>query len=442
MEYDKINNLLLSEDNESEQSSKFVTREYVRVNSLLDIYNENKSIRFKTPMFRSNLCDYSDAYILVKGTITVAGNNLRDRKDRPLILKNNAPFGSCITRINGELIEDAGDLDIVMPMYNLLGYSKNYRKTIGLLYNYYRDELSDDADDNQFNNIKVVIKVVNTFKYKNKIIDNINNQGTKDIELAIPLKYLGNFWKALNIPLISWEVSLELKWDKNCVITSLEQRVIAGANPPARDNAPTGATLAITDCKLYVPVVTLSKGDEIKLLTSLKSGFKREIIWNKYRSQMTTEAINNNLNILVDPTFTNVNRLFVLAYQTADDRQSYSQSYLPKVMVKDYSIIIDKLAFFDLPIKTEEKAYEKIIDISRNNEYTTGNLLDYDYFKKYCKLIAIDLSKQQVLQENEDLIQQINFIGRLENAANVFIIIEKKENTILEFSQNFTNVIY
>ena len=133
MEYDKINNLLLSEDNESEQLSRFVTREYVEVNSLLNTYNENRSIRFKTPMLRSNLCDYSDAYILVKDTIAVAGNNLRDRQNRPLILKNNAPFISCITRINGELIEDADDLDIVMPMYNLLEYSKNYRKTIGSL---------------------------------------------------------------------------------------------------------------------------------------------------------------------------------------------------------------------------------------------------------------------------------------------------------------------
>ena len=149
----------------------------------------------------------------------------------------------------------------------------------------------------------------------------------------------------------------------------------------------------------------------------------------KYRSQMSTEPINNNLNILIDPTFTNVNRLFVLAYQNANDRQSFSQFYLPRAMVKDY-VIIDKLAFFDLPIKNEEEVYEKIIDIGRNNEYTTGNLLDYDYFKKYYKLIAIDLSKQQVLQENEDLIQQINFIGRLEEAANVFIIIEKKEQTI------------
>ena len=452
MEYDKIDNLLLSEDNESEQLSKFVKREYVRVNSLLDTYNENKSIRFKTPILRSNLCDYSDVYILLKGTITVNGvvngaENDISRRNRPLILKNNASFVSGITRINGELIEDADDLDIVMPMYNLLEYSKIYRKTIGSLYNYYRDELSDDNSPNNFPNTNVVNS--ETFKYKNKIIGNTYNVtagkdrlGTKKIELAIPLKYLGNFWRALNIPLISCEVFLELRWNKNCVITSLEQRQV-NVGPPVVNGTTTGATLAINDCKLYVPVVTLSKDDEIKLLTNLKSGFKREIIWNKYRSQMTTEAVNNNLNILIDPTFTNVNRLFILAYgRVNNDRQSFSRFYLPNVMVKDYNFIIDKLAFFDLPIKTEEEAYPKIIDISRNNEYTTGNLLDYDYFKNYYKLIAIDLSKQQVLQENEDLIQQINFIGRLEEAANVFIIIEKKGHTVIEFSQNFANVIY
>ena len=170
-------------------------------------------------MLRSSLCDYSDAYILVKGAITVTApganngaNNIRDKRNRPLILKNNAPFVSYITRINGELIEDADDLDIVIPMYNLLEYSKNYRITIGSLYNYYRDELSDDADDNNFDNIKVVNS--NTFKYKNKITGNtynvnagadgydVNKNGKQEVELAIPLKYLGNFWRALNIPLM------------------------------------------------------------------------------------------------------------------------------------------------------------------------------------------------------------------------------------------------
>ena len=349
MEYDKINNLLRSEelgsavDRESKNLSKFITRDYVRVNSLSNTYNKNKSIRFKTSMLRSDLCHYADAYILVNGTITVNGivngvENERIRRDRKIILKNNAPFVSCMTKINNELIEDADDLDIVMPMYNFLEYSKNYRKTIGSLYNYYRDELSDDNNPDNFPNTNVVNS--SSFKYKNKITGNTydvaagapghdaNKVGKKDVELAIPLKYLGNFWRALNMPLISCEVSLELKWNKNYVITSLEQVKIA-AGPPAVNAPPTGATLAINDCKLHIPVVTLSKDDEIKLLTNLKSGFTREIIWNKYRSQMTTEAI-NNLIILIDPKFTNVNRLLVLAYQNAADRQSFSQFYLPK----------------------------------------------------------------------------------------------------------------
>ena len=210
MEYDKINNLL---DSESENLSKFVTKNYVKVNSLSNTYNENKAVRFKTPMLRSDLCDYADAYILVNGTITVAGNQPRDRQNRPLILKNNASFVSCITRTNNGLIEDADDLDIVIPMYNLLEYSKNYRKTIGSLYNYYRDELNDDANLNNFANNNVVSS--NSFQNKNKIIGNTynvgstivpaaggarvanpnydaNNSGKKNVELAIPLRYLGN----------------------------------------------------------------------------------------------------------------------------------------------------------------------------------------------------------------------------------------------------------
>ena len=242
MEYDKVNDLL---DSESKNLSKFVTREYVKANSLSNMFNENKSIRFKTPMLQSDLCDYSDAYVLIKGTITVAGNAPRDRQNRPVILKNNAPFISCITGINGELIEDADDLDVVMPINSLLEYSKNYRKTTGSLYNYYRDELSDDNNPNNFANRNVVNS--NPFKYKNKIFGNTynvastndpavaggarpanpnydaNRSGKTTSELVFPLKYLGNFWRALNIPLISCEVSLELKWDKNCVITSNQE---------------------------------------------------------------------------------------------------------------------------------------------------------------------------------------------------------------------------
>ena len=326
--------------------------ENVRVNSLSNTYNVNKSIRFKTPMLRSDLCDYADAYILVNGTITVTsqGTVTRDKKNRPLILKNNAPFISCITKINNELIEDDDDLDIVIPMYNLLEYSKNYRKTIESFYNYYRDELSDDPDNANYDNIKVVNS--NSFKHKKKITGNTYNvlntaddyvavkEGTQETELAIPLQCFGNFWRALNMPLITCEISLELKWNKNCVITSLEEREVDDGPPVVGDDSPTGATLAINDCKLYIPVVTLSKDDETKLFTNLKSGLTKEIEWNKYRSQMSAEEENNNLNILKGPTFPNVNRLFVLTYQTADDRHSYSQFYLPKIMVKDFNVII------------------------------------------------------------------------------------------------------
>ena len=347
-------------------------------------------------------------------------------------------------------------------MYNLLEYSKNYRKTVGSLHNYYRDELDDDADLNKHANNNVVSS--NGFKYKSKLLGNTpnvnstndpavnrgarpanpnynaNESGRKLLTPAVPLKYLGNFWRALDIPLINCEVSLELKWDKNCVITSKQiNRNLDGGNTVA----PTGARFTISSCKLCVPVVTLSKDDEIKLLTNLKSGFKREIIWNKYMSQMSTQPANNNLNILIDPTFTNVNRLFVLAYpldeNNDDNRKLFFQFYLRSVMIKDYNVIIDNLSFFELPIKNEEEAYEKIIDNSGNNEYTTDNLSDYAYFKKYYKLIAIDLSKQEVLQENRDLIQQINFIGQLPQQQKKML---KKENAILEFSQNFANVLY
>ena len=154
-------------------------------------------------MLRSNLCDYSDAYILVKGTVTVNGivngaENEILRRNRPLILKNNALFVSCMTKINNEFIEDADDLDIVMPMYNLLEYSKNYRKTIDSLYNYHKDELSDNNNPNNFLNTDVVNS--NAFEYKNKITGNTYNVaegairvGKQDVELAIPLKYLDIF---------------------------------------------------------------------------------------------------------------------------------------------------------------------------------------------------------------------------------------------------------
>ena len=148
--------------------------------------------------------------------------------------------------------------------------------------------------------------------------------------------------------------------------------------------APTGLEFQITGTKLYVPVVTLSKENDKKLLEQLKSGFKRTVKWNKYRSQMTIQPQNNNLNYLIDPTFTNVNRLFVLSFtrnNAGDNRDCFSDYYVPNIEMKDFNVLIDGKSFFDLPVKNEEEAYQKVMSDDRNNDYTTVNLLDFANFK-------------------------------------------------------------
>ena len=149
---------------------------------------------------------------------------------------------------------------------------------------------------------------------------------------------------------------------------------------------------------------------------------------------MTNQTKTNNLNYLIDPTFNKVNRLFFLSFENEEDRTSFSKYYTPKVETKDFNVLIDGKSFFYVPVKDKE-ANEKIIEISKNSDYTTGNLLDYEYFSKHYKLIAIDLSKQIEL-ENSDLKQQINFIGKLEDdRATMFFIIEKSEETTFEFCE-------
>ena len=209
---------------------------------------------------------------------------------------------------------------------------------------------------------------------------------------------------------------------KNCVlIDKLTREANYGANPRVSEiNNPENAIYQITDTKLYIPVVTLSKTD-------------RTMKWNKYRSQMTIQRQNNNLNYLVVPTFMNVNRLFVLTFPTnnnTNSRYSFSNDYVPKVKINDFNVLIDRISFFDLPVKNEEEAYEKIIDMSNV----------FAYFKKHCKLIAIHLSKQTNLKD----LQQINFIGGklLKNTgATMFFIIEKSEETIFNFSKNSVTII-
>ena len=219
-------------------------------------------------MLRSGLCNFSNAYIVFKGTIT--GTNNRSRKNRPLAFKNNAPFISCISKINNMLIDNAQDLDIAMPMYNLIEYSKNYRKTTGSLQNYDRDEITDDTNNDHFPNKNVINS--ESFKYKASVTgstynvdakianpegNEINNpaydankSGKKEVEIAVPLKYLSNFWRTLDMPLINCEVSLILTWFREYVITSMKSRVITNTR---RDTSPTNAIFQITDTKLYIP---------------------------------------------------------------------------------------------------------------------------------------------------------------------------------------------
>ena len=164
------------------------------------------------------------------------------------------------------------------------------------------------------------------------------------------------------MPLINCEINLILTQSKNCVLTSKATRDAVpaqGGNPAVTAiNNPTGTTFKITDTKLYVPVITLSTENDKTPLEQLRTGFKRTIEWNKYRSELTNQTQNNNLNYLIDPTFTKVNRLFVLSFENENDRTSFSKYYVPNVQIKDFNVLIDGKSFFEIPIKNGEETYE------------------------------------------------------------------------------------
>ena len=385
-------------------------------------------------MLKSSLCDYSDAYILVKGTITIAGAGAdaaarqADERNKAVIFKNCAPFINCISEINNTQIDNAKDIDIVMSMYSLIEYSDHYAKTTGSLWKYFRDD-NGDGDN-------IDIEDSKSFKSKVKITGKTpNNDNEKDVEIMVPLKYLSNFWRTLEMPLINCEVNLILTWSSTCVIT----------------NSNGAGTFAITDTKLYVPVVTLSTQENTKFLQQLKSGFKRIIDLNKYLSKPELLAQNPNLNHLVEPSFQGINCLlfinwlFVLAFENDDDRTAHNSYYLPTVEIKDYNIMINGENFFDQPIKNNKVTYDNTrkIAIGQGDDYTTGCLLDYSYFVNSCKMIAVDLSKQQALDADPRAIQQINFTANLDRAGNtrVYFILEEAKETILDFSQGTVKVL-
>ena len=321
-------------DDTSNQPSKFRTKNWIEINDeSRGTYNANSQIKFKTTMLKSSLCDYSDAYILVKGTITVTGAGAdaaarqADERDKDVAFKNCAPFINCISEINNTQVDNVKDIDIILPIYNLIEYSDNYAKTTGSFWKYFRDEPDDNIENSE------------SFKSKIKITGKTPNNGNKrGVEIMVPLKYLSNFWRTLEMPLINCEVNLILTWSSTCVITDSN-----GAG-----------TIKISNTKLYVPVVTLSTEENAKLLQQLKSGFKRVINWNKYLSKPELIRRNPNLNYLVESSFQGVNRLFVLAFEGDTQRTSHSHYYLPNVGIKDYNIMINGENFFDQPIKNSK----------------------------------------------------------------------------------------
>ena len=210
-----------------------------------------------------------------------------------------------------------------MPMYNLLAYSDNYSVPSGSLWNYYRDNVNDENENgdngHKINNNKT--RTRKSFKYKTKIIGSTpQNVSRLNAEVVVPLKYLCNFWRSLNLPLISCEIEFDLRWERNCIITEIS-RIFRAVDPNTDPvvyelkSQTTTATFQINNAKLNVPVVTLSVNNNIKFLENMKQGFKRTISWNKYRAETTTQPKNNNLDYLIDPTFRNINRLFVLSFK-------------------------------------------------------------------------------------------------------------------------------
>ena len=413
MENQKIINLLDKIDTDSKH---FATKKWYVINDENNTnYGVNKdtgannpdTIKYDTRVLKPNLCDYAEAYILVDGTIRGTGGDNNTR----LALKNCAPFTKCNLEINDEHIDTAENLDIVMPMYNLIEYSDNYQDSSATLYQYKRDEPPEaNAIDN------LTVDNSNSFKYKVSLLGNpvvADNIAKRSVKVVVPLKYLSNFFRSLEMHLINCKIKLNLTWKKECVLST-----DAGY-----------AVFIINDTKMYVPVVTLSKEDAKDFIEQQNKGFQRSIYWNEYKTIEINE--NSDANefkyINLDPSFEDVNRLFVTAYNRVDgqsNRDDQRKYYLPRIDLNKYNVIIDGRNFNDNPIESDFNLI----------------LLDFNYFKKHYKLVAVDLSKQKKLDADPRAMQQIEFKYMLETNSTIYWILEKSKQTILEFYKGTVKV--
>ena len=320
-----------------------------------------------------------------------------------------------------------------MPMYNLIEYSDNYQDSSATLYQYKRDEPPEDdpiADLTADNS--------SSFKYKINLLGNIAAANPNvarvarlNIKIVVPLKYLSNFFRSLEMPLINCKIKLILTWKKECVLST-----DAG-----------NAVFIINDTKLYVSVVTLSKEDNKDFIEQQNKGFHRSIYWNEYKTKEKEEDANANAvkYISLDPSFQGVNRLFVMAYLRGNNqftRNSQRKYYLPRIDLNKYNVIIDGRNFYDNPIESDIEKYRELKKemIGKGGNYTTGSLLDHNCFQKHYKLVAADLSKQKELDADPRAIQQIEFKYMLGTDSKIYWVLKKSKETILEFYKGTVKV--
>ena len=381
--------------------------------------NNPDAIKYDTSVLEPDLCDYAE------GTIRGTGGDNNTR----LALKNLAPFTKCNLEINDEHIDTAENLDIKMPMYNLIEYSDNYQDSSATLYQYKRDEPPEaNAIDD------LTVDNSNSFKYKVSLLGNpvvADNIAKRSVKVVVPLKYLIIFFRSLEMPLINRKIKLNLTWKKECVLST------DAAN----------AVFIINDTKMYVPVVTLSKEDNKDFIEQQNKGFQRYIYWNEYKTKEINENADANVfkYINLDPSFPGVNRLFVTAYNRVDgqpNRDEQRKYYLPRIDLNKYNVIIDERNFYDKPIESDIEKYRELkkVMIGKGEDYTTGSLLDFNYFKKHYKLVAVDLSKQKELDADPRAIQQIEFKYMLETNSTIYWVLEESKETILEFYKGTVKV--
>ena len=334
-----------------------------------------------------------------------------------------------------------------MNMYNLIEYSDNYSDSTASLYHYKRQEPLE-------NNANLTVAGSTSFSYKSGLFGGSvsvlanRNQNIRDdhrlwqnVQIIVPLKYISSIFKSLEMPLINTKINIQLNYSKNAVIST--------------GNVTDSTNFKITKTELYVPVVTLNIEDNNKLETSKSKNnkFKRTVYWNEYKSKIEDAVqIANNTTFkitLSDTSISGVNRLFVAAFPDGALRTSHRRYFLPSTNIRDYSILIDGRNFYDHNISDNFKKHEELRKVmtARGEDYTTGYLLDYYYWKNNYKLICCDLSKQKVLDSNPKANQQVEFVYKLGDDndnnqvnAQILTVLEKEKEATLEFTKGTVKV--